>query len=280
MQLTPHQEGLIAGYIREVSLLADGTVPQPEKDAALRRIESRLREILAKKGDAAIADDDVLAAIKFLGTPETQAEKITAPRGPEAELVRAAENRVWLGVCAALAHRTGIDLWIVRSLAVVAGIFVAPLAIMGYLAGYAELYLASGKRLGEAPNLLRMGGRATAAFVAALVLYVGTSYFLAFLAYGYEMALNRPLGHLGEWGWYTRRADAWVFWAIVFSAPVAALSGAPLAGGWDYSLKRLAQAIIALYAVAICFGVAAYLIGIILDVIGEFGGIPLNLPYT
>jgi hypothetical protein len=43
------------------------------------------------------------------------------------------------------------------------------------------------------------------------------------------------------------------------------LSGLPLANAWGHSLKRLAQAIIALYAMAICFGVASVIAGLILD---------------
>jgi len=279
MQLTPHQEGLIAGYIREVSLLVDGTIPAPDKERCARRLEEQLRERLARLAGDEVQDEDVQAAIRALGSAESQARKFTAPKGPEGDLVRAAENRVWLGVCAGIAHRTGIEVWVVRALAIVAGVFLAPLAMLGYLAGYAELYISTGKQLGAPPNLLRMGGRAVAAIVVAILLYVGTDYLLAGLAYGYEVALNRPLPNLGQWGWYYRRADVWLFWAMVFSAPVAALSGAPLAHGWDYSLKRLAQAILALYAVAICFGVAGILVGVILDVIGEFGGIPLEMPF-
>lgn len=280
MQLTPHQEGLIAGYLREVSLLVDSAASSADREAGLRRIESELRDKLARLGgDGELNDETVIAAIRALGPAEEQARKTTLPKGAAGELLRATEDRVWLGVCAGWAHRSGIEPWIIRTAMIVVGICATPLAVLAYLGGYAELYIKTQKQVTAPPNYFQMALRGGLAFGAALLLFYGTGYFLDAVAWAYEFGLKRPLPSLGQWGWYFQRDDAYVFWAIVYAVPIAVLSGAPLSNGWDYSLKRLAQAILALYAVAICFGVAGILVGIILDVVSEFGGMPFELPF-
>ncbi len=60
------------------------------------------------------------------------------------------------------------------------------------------------------------------------------------------------------------------FWALALTLPLAVLSALPLANAWDYTLKRLVQALLALYGLILCFGIASFLVGIILDVVSDF----------
>jgi hypothetical protein len=97
-----------------------------------------------------------------------------------------------------------------------------------------------------------------------------SAYSLRLIAFVHEWALNRPVPPLGDWGWMQYYAGTLFFWMLVIMLPLAALSGMPLANAWDQSLKRVVQAIGALYGVAISMGIASNVVGILLDVVQDF----------
>jgi len=51
--------------------------------------------------------------------------------------------------------------------------------------------------------------------------------------------------------------------------PVALYSGLPLPNAWDRTARKLYQALIAVYAVALSFGMASTLVGILFLVVEE-----------
>ena len=53
---------------------------------------------------------------------------------------------------------------------------------------------------------------------------------------------------------------------------LAFLGGLPAANNWDKTLRKVSQAILALYAVAVCFGIASTLTGIILQFVEKYAG--------
>jgi len=52
--------------------------------------------------------------------------------------------------------------------------------------------------------------------------------------------------------------------------PIAALAGLPLPDGWNKTGKTIVQAGIAIYAVAICFGIASLIAGILIQIVKDF----------
>lgn len=278
MQLTAKQESMIQGYLRDVAARVDADVSANTTDEGLKQLDQHIRRELEAIGKPVPNDPDVQLILDRLGPPSRQAEILRPARDPHENLLLAANQRIWLGVCAGIASRVDMEPWLVRLLAVILGLVAPPLAIMAYLGAYLEMYYASGRQAGPRPNWWRVAGQAGLAILFAFLLFKGADYAVRGIYYAHDLALKRPVPNLGEWGWYTTRADAYFFWALLFSVPLAALSGLPHAGGWDYSLKRLWQACLAIYAIAICFGIAGILVGIILDVVKEFGGLPLALP--
>jgi hypothetical protein len=101
--------------------------------------------------------------------------------------------------------------------------------------------------------------------VVLIALRWGANKLLELIAYGHDRIFNEAMPALGEWDWFRFEEGSYFFFALVTVIPLSVLSGLPLANAWGHSLKRLAQAIIALYAMAICFGVASVIAGLILD---------------
>jgi hypothetical protein len=87
-----------------------------------------------------------------------------------------------------------------------------------------------------------------------------------------ETWAKRPVPDTGQWGWYLQQQGSLLFWTLFLSLPVALLGALPMAGGWDRTLRRLSQAVLALYAVVICFGLASAVAGVILQTVRELKG--------
>ncbi|HEX4019996.1 MAG TPA: PspC domain-containing protein [Acidobacteriaceae bacterium] len=67
------------------------------------------------------------------GTP---VNRMGAQAGPAGTMFRPRDNRMLVGVCAAIARRYGWDLTATRILTVLIGIFVFPLGEIAYLCGW------------------------------------------------------------------------------------------------------------------------------------------------
>ncbi len=157
----------------------------------------------------------------------------------------------------------------VRAVAVLAGV-TGPLAILGYIGLYAFFQVTGPRPLTPPVDKMRLAVRTGGAFIAVVALNALTRYAVDLVFYGHEQFLKRSVPGLGEWGWLPIRGDELFFWALVICVPLAALSGLPLARHWDHSLKRVWQAGLALYAMALSFGLAAIIVGIILDIVKDF----------
>jgi phage shock protein PspC (stress-responsive transcriptional regulator) len=271
MVLTQHQEALIQGYLREVGGHLDKSFPEALCKQVLMQLKNGLyRELAARQKDA-LDDADVQAVLRIFGPPAVQAAQLMARRDPSSVLTLDIRRRVWLGVCGGLALRLGLEPWVIRALAVLAGI-TGPLAILAYLGVYLFLYNTSGPYAGPPIAKGRAAARTTGTFIAALLVHLAAVYGLRLIYFAHEQLLHRAVPPLGTWAWLETDEGELFFWAVVICTPLAALSAMPLPNAWDVSLKRFAQALLALYGVTVSFGLASAIAGIILNSVQEFTG--------
>jgi hypothetical protein len=78
----------------------------------------------------------------------------------------------------------------------------------------------------------------------------------------------------GDWAWLAWRGDSLFTWALLLALPVAALSALPVPAAWAATLRKVAWALVAVYAVALCFGLACYFVGTAVALASDFEGIP------
>lgn len=271
MRLTQKQEQIITRYAREVNECLPDDLSERARERGFARLQARIEHELTGPGRDSINDEDVLALMQRLGPPETVAASFAPRRQVSETLALSAENRVWLGVCAGVAENLDIAPWLARGLAMLLGLTTGPLAILIYLGLYFRLYASAGA---DEPRIAKARAlwRSLSTVIIACALRYGSLYAVRLVYYVHEHYLHRPIPELGPWAWFHARDGELFFWAIVICTPLALLSAMPLANAWDLSLRRMNQALLALYGVALSFGIASILTGLILDFVKEFTG--------
>jgi phage shock protein PspC (stress-responsive transcriptional regulator) len=277
MQLTQKQESLISQYLRDASRRLDARLPDKVRERSLRQIQTRIYQELEACQHSPISDEDVVAVLRRSAgeaanpvrpeaalRPETGARSV--PATPHVVEVEA----IWLGVCAVNAERFGIEPWMLRLAAVVLGLLTGPIALIAYLAGYAEYYVNLPAEERPPIDYLTLASRSGLPLLVLLLLRWGAGKVEALMAYAHERLLNTPLPPLGEWDWLAYYESSFFYLALFSVVPLGILSGLPMANAWGHSLKRLAQALVALYAVLLSFGLASVVVGIILDRVEEY----------
>lgn len=275
MNLSEVHEAQIARYLRSVAAKLDGALPEEDRDRCVESLERRIDLDLAALDKIKLADSDVEMVLDKLGAPSKQAQQLALSiQSGALKRAKQGPDRVWLGVCSNLAARLGIETWMVRAAGIASALtlLLLPLAIIAYIGLYLEMRWSAGKGVTEEIDAMRVGGRAGLTLVIALTVHWGSRYFLRLVYYAHETYLRKSVPALGEWGYLSYRQEEYFFYAMAFCLPLAVLSALPLANGWDQTLKRVSQAGLALYGIAVSLGVASVLVGIILDLVREFTG--------
>lgn len=277
MHLTQKQESLISQFLRDLSRRLDPSLPEKVRERSLRQVQTRIYHELERLNNPAISDDEVLRVLRNAAStaeaspapPRETSERPTPTAATVAAPVPTTTlqnpKAIWLGVCVHNAERLGIETWMLRTGLVVLGLCMGPVAVLAYIAGFIEYYL--GLHEAERPVIdwLRIALRGVVALVILIALRWGANQALVLIGYGHEQIFKEPMPALGDWDWFRFQEGTYFFLALFTVLPLAVLSGLPLANAWGHSLKRLAQAIGSLYAVALCFGVASVIAGLILD---------------
>lgn len=274
MKLSESQEAMITRYLRDVALCLDPELPREQCEAGLTRIESLINRQLKQLSSDTLETADVEAVLRRLGAPEDQAAALVTKR---AAGQKPAAEKIWLGVCHSVATRFGVDPFLVRAFFCVFGV-TGPLALLTYLLGYVEGRVFSRTIPAEPINWGKLTLRVLGIFGGMIALRWVTGYAITGLNYGVlELAkrsalADRSMPNLGEWGWL--QYDSGDLFALTFfcAIPLALLSALPVPPGWDYTLKRCAQAIVALYGIMLSYGLASMIVGIVLDFIGKYTG--------
>lgn len=273
MRLTQKQEWLIDRYLNEVARALEGDTEPKVIDRAVARARGRVEGYLRGEGGGILSDETVREAIRRTGTAQEVAREILsaaraeAERGPESS-----PNRRWLGVCFWASERTGLPPWSVRLMVFMLGAVTGPLALTAYSAVYLWLRVNGSLPATGRVQPLRMAWRMAVTTVAAVALYLGAKYAFAGMSYAMTVWAKRSVPEMGQWGWYLQEQGSLLFWALFVALPVVFAGSLPMAGGWDRTLRRASQALLALYAVVMCFGLASAITGVILQVVREFTG--------
>jgi hypothetical protein len=129
---------------------------------------------------------------------------------------------------------------------------------------YAEMVYISRTLRADPVDWLRVALRAGGTFIAVVFLDILSVRALGLVNYVVERA-HQDMPPLGSWGWL--QYDAGTLYTLTFfsAVPLAFLSGMPLQGGWDHTLKRVSQSIVVLYGIALSFGIACKIVGVLLS---------------
>ncbi len=273
MRLTQKQEWLVGRYLNEVMRALEGDTEPRVIDRAVARVRGRVEGYLQGEGDGILSDETVREAIRRTGSPESVAREILAvaqaeaDRGPESS-----PNRRWLGVCFWMSEQSGLPPWAVRLMALMLGLATGPLALTVYAGVWFWLRATGALPAGGRLRPVRLAWRLAVTVLVSVALYLGAEYAYKGLVFAMITWAKRPVPETGPWGWYLQEQGTLVFWTLLLCLPVALLGGLPMAGGWDRTLRRVSQALLALYAVAVCFGLASAIAGIILQIVSDFTG--------
>jgi phage shock protein PspC (stress-responsive transcriptional regulator) len=268
MRLTQRQEAVLTRYVREVNAHLDGALPDRVRERLLRQLQQQLWEELLAFDREVPEDGQVWRVLQRFGAPEYQATMLVSQR-ESGEWHLPAEGHVWLGVCAGIATRLATETWVVRAFALILGCTTGPVALLLYLAAYGVLYAKSEDDTLPRADKRRVFGYAFSAMLVAVALHAGTLLFIRAVYFVHGAVLHRALPQGGSWNWLDARSGELLFYVLACAVPVAVLSALPLAGGWERSLKRAWQTILALYGVLLAFGAASIIVGLILDFVHE-----------
>jgi phage shock protein PspC (stress-responsive transcriptional regulator) len=312
MELTEKQELYIVRYVKAVSDALAGRLTEPQCERALARLQARIRTQINGLNKARPDDTDVLEIVRKLGSAENQAdvlvrvwgsgesvpavtdadtpdtvpaanivptEKKTAPpqatTKPTFSTPAAAKTpapAVWLGVVAWCATQWDLPVWALRALTVLIGTITLPVALLLYTGAFFWLRL-TGKPVSNAPlHPARMIFRPLLTGLLLAVIHYCGVYAIKGVYIVHDTWLKRGLPDMSEWAWFETEAGRMFFWMLFLLLPLSLFSAMPLANAWDYSLKRLNQACVALYAIVVSFGIASFVTGLILAFVREFTG--------
>lgn len=270
MSLSQQQERYIANYIRDVALRIDPGVPASRAQRALDLLETRIRRAVQERVAGTPQDSDIVRVLDEFGAPESHAAQVR----PEAESGAArGPAPVWLGVCAHWSKQLGLPLAALRWGCFGAGLITGPLALWAYLAAYAHLWFITAKDMRPAIDYARLAWNAGTVIVAATLLSYALEYALWGLEVAHQRVFERNLPSVGGWGWIRVEGPGYYPLTLFTCLPLALLAALPLAGGWGLSLKRLYFAILTLYGVYLSYGMASLIVGLIIAITNEYGGV-------
>lgn len=276
MRLTQRQEWLIARYLRAFGEALEG-VPEAARERAVAQLKTAVYKQIERTASSPVQDEDVMVVLEGLGSPIRQAEVfLQGSKGPTGK-AEAAPDYVWLGVCVALADRFDWSPRAVRWAFLAAGI-TGPVAVIAYLALFLQAYFTDGAAIPQV-NWFRVAVRVVVTIVVAVAIHLATKAALYGIAEVYvRLSPAQALPDLGQWDWLRYDLSFLVFLALFTTLPLSALSAFPLAHDWDKSLKLATQALLALYALVLCAGIASRLVGVLLLAADHLSSLELQLP--
>lgn len=275
MRLTEEQQRRITQFLRHVNRELDD-LSGAERRETLERAKDRIVEALRRLPRRDIHDTDVIRALKSCGTPEELAARVRErPRQPPAKFL-ATRDRTWLGVCGGIARLVHNETRMVRIIFVLLGLVTGPVALILYLAVYSAMYLAEETEAVVPIDRGRLVKALSGSFGIALALFAGTEAVLWSVPNTYARFTGQ--GHFAldsSWGWLDVHGPSLFLLVLALVLPIAAMSGLPVPDSWASTLRKVVQAVLALYALGLCFGMACVLVGTILYAVEQATGTDL-----
>jgi len=278
MKLTDSQKRRINTYMREVGAYLDDLDEDRRRDALIQ-LRRRLEQELARYGDVPVADSDVEAVLDTCGPPSVQAALLAGTTPSEAGETRLHADGLWLGVCAMLAHRFDLPPYALRLVAVLIGIAppLLPVVLLAYVAVY--FALRHSELHDETPPIdwFPLLKELALPFFALLALHAVSRGFMELIRRLVWRFFEEEVLISGRWGWLEIRGTGIFLWLLFCLLPLTVIYTITPTRTWQATLKKVSHASIAVYALMLCFGLASYLVGVILqfiDVFGEMGSLP------
>lgn len=308
MRLSEKQERFIARYYQELAARLTSH-PRAERDRLLATLKHRVAAEMDRLGAVAASDEDIAALLRlstraipelapllngrplqfeldlgspeFAGAPDTGTD--AAGRGPadtasgrvkslQGRTLDSTEHRRWLGVCWNLARRLGVEVRYVRMGALALGALTGPFALIAYLGAYFEMYFSSERRMQPSMDPVRLIKALLQSSVAALAMFVGSHFVMLGIHAAYEKLFGEEVPGMGGLDWLETNGLGLFLLILIATAPLSALSALPMADGWDDTASKVYKAVLALYAVAISLGIAAFLVGVMLGFVQRYTG--------
>lgn len=276
MEFTKRQRRRLHHYLKEV----EGhfkDVSQADRIRLLRRAQRHIEDALGRHGDDAVDDDQFEDALEDVGTPS----ELAAQLRPQDSSPLLADERIWLGVCAALARHFDADPRLIRTgvLALgVVGFIISPVILVAYIGGFFALYYGGGRVPTPPIDYLRTLKAALAILVACVALRAFTGYFVDGVRFALAEGLGTPAPH-GPWAWVAYQNMPFFWWAVWFLVPLGVLSALPVPPAWGGTLWKTALAGLALYALVLAFGLASFLAGLFIHFSGDLAELESLSPF-
>lgn len=274
MRLTDRQERAVERAVEAVSraLARRADITAAARERAVARLRGRIEGALARFG-VAVTDGQVEGVLAEYADAEAaaaalmSAERFSGPRAGDLGDPR------WLGVCLHFAERSGIPPWALRAAAVAAGVVAAPAALTAYAVLYFILRL-GGAFAEEQPRIrwFRLAAGVLAGGVVCAALHVAAGYALFGVEWALREGLKQEMPPLGGWGWFVEERTLLFAGTLACAVPAFVLGGLPMVNGWDATLRRCGQALLALYAVTVSFGLASVVAGVAVNWVRGLAG--------
>ncbi len=264
MRLTDRQERAVERAVEAVSraLAQRADITAAARERAVARLRGRIEGSLARFG-AGVTDGQIEGVLaEYADADAAAAALVSAERFSASRSGDLGDPR-WLGVCLHFAERSGLPPWVYRAVFAAAGLLVAPAALSVYGAAYLFLR-ATGAFQEEQPRIrwFRMAGWALLAVAVCAVLHTAAGYALLGVEWAVREGLKQEMPPLGGWGWFVEERALLLTGTLACALPAFVLGGLPMVNGWDGTLRRCGQAVLALYAVAVSFGLASVVAGV------------------
>ncbi|NLO32655.1 MAG: hypothetical protein GX117_04765 [Candidatus Hydrogenedentes bacterium] len=203
--------------------------------------------------------------------PKPIAEDVAA-NSSETLKEETAEHAVWLGGAWYAAKKSGWPAWSLRSLFVLLGLVTGPIALLLYMSAFIMLRMRGAVKAPAPFHPSRVILNPLFTVGVMILFYLGGIYGIKGVCLAHEKYLSRAVPDLNDWAWLELQSGRMFGGALLLLLPLALFSAMPLANGWDFSLKRFTQAGVILYAIAVSFGLASFITGIIIVFVNEFAG--------
>ncbi len=279
MSVQEENKTKITNFLKEVGAhLRD--VDTDNRRVLLTELNARIQADVRGRAPANGQDVSVVEEVLYdYGSPAKIAEQLrdeAAESGGGGDTILAWEDRVWLGVCAGIAQRIGIDANFIRLVLVVLG-FIPPLLpflATAYLGFYAFVYVSSPKGALPRLRIFPVVRRTVAVALAAIGIYGGAYVLLMLLSRLSKQVLGTGLLNGGQYNWLLTENVPMFFWVMAYVLPIAVISAMPVKSSWAGTLEKVVKAALALYAMVICVGLAYMITGLLLNGADTFSDSP------
>lgn len=262
MQPTQKQRQYIQQYLKAVESHMSAMAPH-DRQRSLRRLQERIEGQLNQGSSEPLSDEQVSDALRQFGAPKEQAASLCASTAPT-ESHEKNPKRVWLGLCAALAEQSGIDAFWIRAILVLVALAppVLPFLLTAYIAAFLFVYYSDALDTPFPPiDYWLIARRVLAVAAIGVALFIGAEglmWLARRLAWNF---LEQQIIFSGDWGWLELHGGALLFWTLFTAIPLAVLSALPVREDWSGTLRKLSQAVLAVYALVLCVGLGSFLAG-------------------